>query len=267
VQISSTNSSSPPSRSAHSFTASDVVELYLHRGAFEPALSDEDQEIDPDRWCSHSAWGQECWQVVSQWVWNLRLELGHRLEPTPMRMTEFAPAIMPQSEQAAPHPASSTPTSGYGPPTTATSWKAGRSARHSGRDPVPCAASALASLVGRVAGSQCTTRNMWSGHDQALWGSQRLRAPSGPDRGIEQTRSPHRAQRSDAGSFALLQFQLDRCHQEKHWAAQLLQPFGMRLQKFWRGTRFAQLRKAEAAVQERIDIGGDSAVVFHHVLI
>lgn len=28
------------------FTACDVVELYLHRGAFEPALSDEDQELD-----------------------------------------------------------------------------------------------------------------------------------------------------------------------------------------------------------------------------
>ena len=49
------------------FTALDVVELYLHRGAFEPALSDEDQEIDPDRWCSHSAWGQETWQIVAQW--------------------------------------------------------------------------------------------------------------------------------------------------------------------------------------------------------
>jgi hypothetical protein len=41
------------------FTASDAVELYLHRGAFEPQLSDEDQEIDPDRWCSHTACGQE----------------------------------------------------------------------------------------------------------------------------------------------------------------------------------------------------------------
>ena len=39
------------------FTASDVVELYLHRGAFEPALADKDAELDPDRWCSHSAWG------------------------------------------------------------------------------------------------------------------------------------------------------------------------------------------------------------------
>ncbi len=102
------------------FTASDVVEVYLHRGAFEPVLSDEDQEIDPDRWCSHSAWGQECWQVVSQWVWNLRLELGHQLEPTPIRTTEFAPAIPPHSEQAATRPASSAPASGYGSPTTAT---------------------------------------------------------------------------------------------------------------------------------------------------
>jgi len=49
----------------HAFTACDVVELYLHRGAFEPILSDEDREQEPDRWCSHAAWGQECWQLVS----------------------------------------------------------------------------------------------------------------------------------------------------------------------------------------------------------
>ena len=107
------------------FTACDVVELYLHRGAFEPVLSDEDQEIDPDRWCSHSAWGQECWQLVAQWIWNLRLALGHQLEPAALRITEFAPAISP-SAQGAPRPASSAPASGYGPPTTAISWKAGR---------------------------------------------------------------------------------------------------------------------------------------------
>src|ERR1043166_4796978 len=58
------------------FTACDVVELYLHRGAFEQTLADEDQELDPDRWCSHSARGQECWQVVAQWVWTPWLELG-----------------------------------------------------------------------------------------------------------------------------------------------------------------------------------------------
>jgi hypothetical protein len=104
------------------FTASDVVELYLHRGAFEPALADEDREIDPDRWCSHSAWGQECWQVVSQWVWNLRLELGHHLHPDPVRTTEFAPAIPPPS-LTPPHTA---PPSGYAPPQVGLPWKAGR---------------------------------------------------------------------------------------------------------------------------------------------
>jgi hypothetical protein len=110
------------------FTVCDVVELYLHRGAFEPALADEDVEQDPDRWCSQSPSGQECWQIVSQWVWNLRLELGHQLESTPMRTTEFAPAIAPVQEQTADSPALA---SGYGPPTTATSWKAGR---FSGKD-------------------------------------------------------------------------------------------------------------------------------------
>jgi len=87
------------------FTASDVVELYLHRGAFEPTLADEDKEQDPDRWCSHAAWGQECWQLVAQWVWNIRLELGHQLHPDPVRTTEFAPALLPQTEQAPTHPA------------------------------------------------------------------------------------------------------------------------------------------------------------------
>ena len=62
--------------------------------------------------------------MVSQWLWNLRLELGHQLSPTPMRITEFAPAISEQSAQAATRPTASA--SGYGPPTTATSWKTGR---------------------------------------------------------------------------------------------------------------------------------------------
>ncbi|HEX4203789.1 MAG TPA: hypothetical protein VHZ51_06265, partial [Ktedonobacteraceae bacterium] len=53
--------------------------------------------------------GQECWQLVSQWVWNLRLELGHQLKPRPVRTTEFAPALPPSS----PHTA---PASGYASP-------------------------------------------------------------------------------------------------------------------------------------------------------
>jgi hypothetical protein len=52
------------------FTEALVVALYLHRGAFENALADEDLEQDPDRWCSHTPCGQETWQIISQWVWN-----------------------------------------------------------------------------------------------------------------------------------------------------------------------------------------------------
>jgi hypothetical protein len=110
------------------FTAADVVALYLHRGAFENALADADQEQDPDRWCSHAACGQECWQIVSQWVWNLRLELGHQLHPDPVRTTEVAPACLPAQEEAADSPA---PTPGYGPGAEALPWKRGR---FSGRD-------------------------------------------------------------------------------------------------------------------------------------
>ena len=88
-------------------------------GAFEPLLADEDQEQDPDRWCSHAPAGQEAWQIVSQWVWNLRLELGHLLESTPLRTTEFAPPITEATREQA-------PVQGYDKPTVALPWKAGR---------------------------------------------------------------------------------------------------------------------------------------------
>jgi len=52
---------------------------------------------EPDRWCSHTAWGQEFWLILAQWIWNLRLQLGHALHPTPMRTTEFAPAQLAES--------------------------------------------------------------------------------------------------------------------------------------------------------------------------
>ena len=110
------------------FTASDIVELYLHRGAFEPVLADEDAEQDPDRWCSQSSCGQECWQIVAQWIWNLRLELGHQLHPDPVRTTEFAPACSPEHEDVSHVPS---PAQGYGPPEVALPWKA---CRFSGRD-------------------------------------------------------------------------------------------------------------------------------------
>ena len=100
------------------FTAADVVAVYLHRGSFETALSDEDREQDPDRWCSHAACGQEVWQIVSQWVWNLRLELGHRLEPEPIRTTLFAPAVSQANGKQK-------GVQGYGKPVIGGSWKAG----------------------------------------------------------------------------------------------------------------------------------------------
>ncbi|GHO97431.1 hypothetical protein KSF_074790 [Reticulibacter mediterranei] len=60
---------------------------------------------------------------MSQWTWNIRLELGHQLAPEPVRTTEFAPALPSQNE---PTPPASPPTSGYAPPAIAMPWKAGR---------------------------------------------------------------------------------------------------------------------------------------------
>lgn len=98
------------------FTAKDVLDLYLHRGSFETVLADEDTEQEPDRWCSRTPWGQEFWQILSQWMWNLRLELGQKLSPTAMRTTEFAPAHeappVPAPAQKVGCPAPVT----YGPP-------------------------------------------------------------------------------------------------------------------------------------------------------
>ncbi len=75
-----------------SFTASDVLDLYLHRGSFETVLADEDNEQESARWYSHAPCGQEFAQILAQWVWNLRLELGQTLSPSELRTTKFAPA-------------------------------------------------------------------------------------------------------------------------------------------------------------------------------
>jgi hypothetical protein len=50
-------------------------------------LADEDVEEDPDRWCSYTECGQELWQIVCQWVWNLRLSLGHTMQGGEVRDT------------------------------------------------------------------------------------------------------------------------------------------------------------------------------------
>ncbi len=69
--------------------ADEVVELYYQRGGFERVLSDEDVEQDPDRWCSGTPQGQEFWQILSQWVWNMRLELGRVAQEEQLRTTRW----------------------------------------------------------------------------------------------------------------------------------------------------------------------------------
>jgi hypothetical protein len=125
--------------SSQAFTASDVLHLYLHRGSFETVLANEDREQDPDRWASRTPCGQEFWQILSQWVWNIRLELGQQITPFPMRLTELVPVGVVISASSVPpvqtvaslpvdgpsHLAESAPTRGlaqatptpeYGPP-------------------------------------------------------------------------------------------------------------------------------------------------------
>ena len=86
----------PPS----AFTPADVLDLYLHRGSFETVLADEDLEQNPDRWVSHTPCGQEVWQIVSQWIWNVRLELGQHLSPTTMRLTDLTYSQAAEPAQA-----------------------------------------------------------------------------------------------------------------------------------------------------------------------
>jgi hypothetical protein len=74
----------------YAFTPADVLALYLHRGSFETVLADEAEEQATDRWVSRTQWGQEFWQIISQWIWNLRLELGQHAQATPMRVTDLA---------------------------------------------------------------------------------------------------------------------------------------------------------------------------------
>jgi Transposase DDE domain len=76
---------------AGGFLVEDVLDLYHGRGAFEAVLADEDVEEDPDRWCSYTECGQEFWQIACQWVWNLRLSLGHAMQGGELREIEWAP--------------------------------------------------------------------------------------------------------------------------------------------------------------------------------
>jgi hypothetical protein len=113
-----------------SFTASDVLDLYLHRGSFETVLADEDDEQGSDRWYSHTPCGQEFGQILAQWVWNLRLELGQKLSPSELRTTEFAPASPVEPVQAC-EPAESAECAVLGKPTRAGTYGSPQWARPS----------------------------------------------------------------------------------------------------------------------------------------
>ncbi len=90
---------------AHCLRANELVELYYQRGGFEQVLSDEDAEQDPDRWCSCTPHGQEFWQILSQWVWNTRLELGMVDQEHALRWTRWADALpVPEASRAVPPP-------------------------------------------------------------------------------------------------------------------------------------------------------------------
>jgi hypothetical protein len=99
------------------FAPSDVLDLYLHRGSFEAVLADEDVEQNADRWYSHTPCGQEFCQILAQWIWNLRLELGQKLSSSELRTTEFAKARISEPEPAVePAPVSQqSPAVTYGP--------------------------------------------------------------------------------------------------------------------------------------------------------
>jgi len=105
----------------NAFTPADVLDLYLHRGSFETVLADEDQEQDPDRWVSHTPCGQEFWQILSQWIWNLRLEFGQHVSASPMRLTELTYSQVDEPVQAsepvrASEPVQADASVSYGPP-------------------------------------------------------------------------------------------------------------------------------------------------------
>jgi len=93
---------------AQRLRAADIVDLYHQRGAFEQLLSVEDQEQDPDRWCSCTPHGQEFWQIVSQWVWNTRLELGVLGQEQALRWTHWSPSLLEETLPSSPPPTQAT---------------------------------------------------------------------------------------------------------------------------------------------------------------
>jgi hypothetical protein len=121
------------SHPATALPAATILELYQHRGAFEQVLSDEDREQNPDRWCSHSPIGQEFWQIVSQWLWNTRLELGSIAQVESLRWTAWesgrqdaSATLLPEAALASEAPTPGDLVASYGPLELAQPWAKAR---------------------------------------------------------------------------------------------------------------------------------------------
>ncbi len=80
-------------RAAPGLMATDLLGLYFGRASFETSLSHEDQETDADRWCSGHPPGQELWQLLAQWVGNVRVQMGHAANDPGVRSIVWAPAL------------------------------------------------------------------------------------------------------------------------------------------------------------------------------
>ena len=163
------------------FTPADVLDLYLHRGSFETVLADEDREQDPDRWVSHTPLGQEFWQILCQWIWNLRLEFGQQAQASVMRLTELT-----YSQVSAP-PSPTDPPPNETPPTGSTPHADSASPSHdaSSADETPFSAEtprssgdALASY-GPPQWARPSYTKGFAGADFALQPDGTLRCPAG----------------------------------------------------------------------------------------
>lgn len=102
------------SEPAARWDAAQVFTLYQGRGAFERALGDEDRELPTDRWVSFHPQGEEFWQILCQWVANLRVRASARARSVPPSREPLAPEAHAWRGEAVvlTPPAAATPTAG-----------------------------------------------------------------------------------------------------------------------------------------------------------
>src|SRR5438270_2346253 len=70
-----------------------------------------------------------------------------------------------------------------------------------------------------------------------------------------------------SSSLADLFPMLDRSDHEKHRAARFVPHFGMLVQHCLCGLRFGEPHNGETSVNERIQMGGDSTMIFDHIMV